>query len=79
MKRNEFDESVRKTPQFIAVFELIKVPDWCVRFGITKGELFYTSPNDWTMHRLSNNHNFGIEPSYLRFKEYRRHDKQRSS
>jgi len=60
MKNSEWEKIIDETPEFEAVFEVIKVPDWCVIHGVKKGDLTNTSPAE----------HCAIQPSYLRFIRY---------
>jgi hypothetical protein len=70
MKAFEFQKVLANIPRQVAVFELVKVPDWMLTDGIKQGELFYRAANDWTLRRLSNHAGYSVGASYLSFKGY---------
>lgn len=68
MNSKEFNRNISDVPQYAAIFEVIKVPDWLDNGRVRKGmKLIMVN------HRhgqLENYGNVSIGPSYLKFLGY---------
>jgi hypothetical protein len=69
MNRIKFNEVINNTPFYLPYFKLVRVPEWCKRHGLKKGDLFYYEHGSFADCKQGSA--FGIGPSYFKFVEYR--------
>ncbi len=62
MKQEEYARRIENTPQFKAVFRVIRVPEWAKQHGVKVGDETDQAPAIYC----------AIQPSYLAFVGYRR-------
>ena len=57
----EYEKAIDNTPKYFPVFEVIKVPDWAIQYGVKIGD----RNNTWGGVK-----GCAIQPSYLKFIGY---------
>jgi hypothetical protein len=72
MKVKEMEQAIMDTPKVYPVFEVVKVPVWCDRLGIKKGDHVYWNGRcmaylgrNWTIYSQ-----ITISAGYLKFVAY---------
>lgn len=71
MKRNDFSDAIRRTPVFVPVFRVIKVPAWAKDY-VQVGQLLAFSPVAGDL-RTRKGLGYQLGATYVEFVEYLTH------
>lgn len=72
MKTEDFYKILDKTPTYVPIFKLIRVPEWVEVHGFVVGDLFYFDKARDSFIDVKRNGSFGIGPSAFKFVEYKK-------
>ena len=72
MNTADFYKIVGKTPTYVPMFKLVRIPEWVSDHGFVIGDLFYFDIHRDSFVDVKSDGSFGIGSSAFKFVEYKR-------